>query len=230
MRNLLFVFVVLTGMICFTQQVQAENVFSLQVDKHVQTALVNNQLTAVDNFGTPLVIKLARQGNIQQLQQLAQQAHNGDFLNARDKYNNNLFHVAKNAPTVQAIASLIRTYHGANAIQQIETMVNQRNVLDETPLFAQINAGHSDTFRLLYTPSALKQKNDAAKNHLARLQGSDPTIMERNKIIYCQEIRQLASANGFTLLQAAQGQIPYNPKMAPLAQEIAQTIPCLAQD
>ena len=73
-------------------------------------------------------------------------------------------------------------------------------------------------------------KNDEFKNHLARIQGSDPRMVQRHKEIYCKQIRQLSSANGLTLLQAARAQITYNSQMAPLAQQIAQAIPCLAQD
>ena len=181
-------------------------------------------------YGTPLLIKLAREGDVKGLLKQAQSETNGEFLKVQDKYNNNLFHVAKNADTVQAVAALIRKFYGVKAPTQIETMVNQRNSFQETPLLAQINGGHADTFRPIYTHSLLKKKNDIARNQLARLRGSGPAIEARNKAIYCKEIRQLSSANGFTLLQAAQAQVPYHPEIAPLAHALPQMIPCLAQD
>ena len=230
MKRALSILIVLTLMTCFAMRAEADNVFSSKVNKQVETAIAGNRLTAPDEYGTPLAIKLARQGNIQKLQQLAQLSPDGTFVNVHDKYNNNLFHVAKDANTVQALAGLIRQFYPAQTQGIISRLVNERNATGETPLLAQINAGHGDTFHLLYAPSILKQKNEEARNHLARLQGSVPEIVERNKAIYCKEIRSLASANGLTLLQAAQGQIPYHPQMAPLAQEIAQLIPCIAQN
>lgn len=200
---------------------------SIAVEKN---ASYDKQLSSLDAYGTPLIIKLARQGNTKLLTQLAQNAGNGDFLNAKDKYGNNLFHVAKNADTVQVVASLVRRFYGANTTQQITRMVDQRNLLSETPLLAQINAGHADTFRALYSLSTLKTTNDMFKNQLSRLKGSGPSLVAEHKAMYCQKIRDLASANGRTLLQAAQDQVPYHPEMASLAQRLESVIPCLAEN
>ena len=181
-----------------------------------------------DAYGTPLVIKLARQGDTKTLHQIAHSSNAATILGAQDSYGNNLFHVAKNADTVQVIAALIRQAYGTKAPTQITAMVDQKNKLGETPLHAQLNAGHADTFRPLYRHSTLKKKNDAANRQLMRLEGVSEDISNSNRRIYCQEIRQLGSANGRTLLQAAQGQIPYNPQMSALAQNIGRVIPCLA--
>ena len=181
-----------------------------------------------DAYGTPLVIKLARQGDTRTLHQIAHSSNATTILSSQDSYGNNLFHVAKNADTVQVIASLIRQAYGAKAPAQITAMVDQKNRLGETPLHAQLNAGHTDTFRPLYRQSTLKKKNDTANRQLMRLQGVSEDISHSNRRIYCQEIRQLGSANGRTLLQAAQDQIPYNPQMSALAQNIGRVIPCLA--
>ena len=196
------------------------------VKEQVETAVVKNTFVGQDAFGTPLVIKWAREGNTEDLSQISK-----DEIQNKDRYNNNLFHVAKNAKTVQTIAGLIRRFYGAKALPLIETMINQRNSLGETPLFAQINAGHTDTFRPLYDYSILKKKNETARNQLARQQGIPEKIVSQNKAFYCNNIRQLTTDNaGRTLLQAAQGQVPYHKEMAPLAQALPQIIPCLAQD
>lgn len=213
---------------------QAEPI-SDTLNKRLSVAIEKNasydkQLTSLDAYGTPLVIKLARQGDTERLAKLAQGATHKDFLDAKDKYGNNLFHVAKDPHTIQVIASIIRGFYGANTAQQITRMVDQKNLQGETPLLAQINAGHADTFRPLYRHSTLKVKNDAFKNQLFRLNGSDPSIIAEHKAIYCREIRQLASANGQTLLQAAKNQVPYNPQLAPLAQALQRIIPCLAEN
>ena len=187
-------------------------------------------LSAPDAYGTPLVLKLARQGDVQTLVNLANSPTTGQFLLATDKYGNNLFHVAKNADTVQAVASLLRRFYGARASQKIIQLANARNQLGEAPLNAQINAAHTDTFRPIYAYTVLKQKNDTANNQLARLRGADVAIFNQHKAIYCAEVIAASSAGGKTLLQSAQAQIPYHPDMAPLAQTIVRTLPCLTEN
>ena len=206
---------------------QPSNLLTQRVNNAIAVQLTHNP-AATDKYGTPHMIKWARQGDIQSLRQAAAYAKDGNFLNIRDSYGNNLFHVAKNADTVQAIASLIRQFYGEKTSKQIATLVNQRNRADETPLHAQINAAHADTFRPLYRYSLLKQRNEEARKQLARLQGN-PTLMAQHKAIYCADIYKLASAQGRTLLQAAKDQIPYNPEMILLSQSIERRIPCLAQ-
>lgn len=224
MKRLLLSLLVISLTVLFPALVRAEK--SFLVKEQVEAAIAKNNFSAKDAFGTPLIIKLAREGNTASLLQISK-----DEITIQDKYNNNLFHVAKDAKTVQTVAHLIRKFYKAKAPALIETMINQRNSQGETPLFAQINAGHTDTFRPLYDYSLLKKKNDIARNQLARQEGSDERIISRNKAIYCKEIRQLASDSaGRTLAQAAQAQVPYHEKMAPLSQALPKIIPCLAQD
>lgn len=197
----------------------------------VQTSQgVDAYLSAPDEYGTPLVLKLARQGDVKTLQSLAEYPATGKFLLATDKYGNNLFHVAKNANTVQVLSSLIRQYYGAKATRQIEQLANTPNKLGETPLHAQINAAHADTFRPIYHYTSLKKKNDSARHQLARLQGADERLYAQHKAIYCQDVVSAGSVHGITLLQAAQAQIPYNPQMAQVAGNIARILPCLTQN
>ena len=191
---------------------------------------VDAYLSAPDEYGTPLIIKLARQGDVKTLQNLAQYPATGKFLLATDKYGNNLFHVAKNADTVQVVSSLIRRYFGAKATRKIAQLADTRNKLGETPLHAQINAAHADTFRPIYTYTSLKKKNDNARRQLARLQGADERLYAQHKAIYCQDVVDAGSVHGVTLLQAAQAQIPYNPQMAQVAGAIGRVLPCLAQN
>ena len=187
-------------------------------------------LSTPDAYGTPLIIKLARQGDVKTLQDLAAHSTNGNFLFVTDKYGNNLFHVAKNADTVLAVSSLIRRSYGVKATSKIEQLANSRNKLDETPLHAQVNAAHPDTFRLIYNYTSLKKKNDMAQGQLNRLYGADERIIAQHKYIYCQDIITASSAHGITLLQAAQAQTAYNPQMAQVAQTISRTLPCLSQN
>lgn len=231
MKRFLFTLLVSVSITFSCVTVQAKGVSAL--DERVNAAVATqmftqaNQLTAVDAYDTPLVILLARQGDVGTLRQLAQKAPNGNFLNALDKYGNNLFHVAKDVTTVQAIASLMRQFYGDKVSEQISAMVNQRNTLHETPLHTQINAGHADVFRTLYRYSLLRQKRKQARHQLTRLQGSE--LYAQHKEIYCDDIRRESSAKGYTLLQAAQAQVPYHPEMAPLVQFL-ERMSCVSEN
>lgn len=227
MKKHFITFLLFTCVICIATVAPAEPSFSQRLNDKIQEAVANNLTNA---YGTPLAIELARQGDIPALRDLVKENPSMELHRIHDKYGNNLLHVARNIKTIQAISSMIREADPADVTQHISALVNERNLYGETPLMTQIDNGHTDTFRSLYALSDLKKANDMAKNHLARLQGSDPRIIAQNKAIYAKQIRELASANGRTILQAAQAQIPYHPHMAPLAQRIAQVIPCLAEN
>ncbi|MBP5430626.1 MAG: hypothetical protein J6Y25_07165 [Elusimicrobiaceae bacterium] len=170
-------------------------------------------LSEVDRSGTPAVISLAQQGDIETLMKLSQYQKNGEFLLLTDKYHNNVFHVAKDAKTIQALAALIRQFYPAQTQQVITRLANARNLLKEAPLNAQVNAGHPDTFRPIYRYTVLRRKNDPSNRQLSR----------------CQDIIKESSANGIDLLTAVRAQIPYHPEMAKLAQHIEHIIPCLTK-
>ena len=187
---------------------------------------IEAHFAAKDAHGTPLIIALARQGNVRGILQ-AKAAASGHFLTATDAYGNNVFHAAKNADTVQVLASLIRHFYGGQTPQLLTTLVDAKNLQGETPLMAQINAGHADTFVPLYAHSTLKKANAATIRQLARLRGVNDTVAGPNREIYCQEVIRLSSVGGRTLLQAAQDQIPYHPEMAAVVRTIHQEMPCL---
>lgn len=226
----IFSFTFIPGVLCAQPAHPVDSTRLAAVLSAQTTQGAQEYLSGTDAYGTPLIIKLARQGDVKTLQSLAQYPTDGKFLLATDAYGNNLFHAAKNADTVQAVASLIRHYYGAKAPRKIAQMVDARNKLGETPLHAQINAAHADTFRPIYRYTSLKKKNDTARNQLARLQGADERIYAQHKAIYCQGIIAAGSANGVTLLQAAQAQVPYHPQMARVAGTIGRVLPCLAQN
>ncbi len=188
---------------------------------------LGSNLSQPDEYGTPYLLKLARQGDMKTLRQAAQTTASGDFLLVKDRYGNNMFHVAQDATTIQVLAALVRQFYGSQTPQIIHQLADEKNRLGETPLMAQINAGHPDTFRPLYAHTTLKIKNEAANNQLSRLQGSEESLVRQNRAIYCEQIIHLSSANGRTLLRAAQDQVPYNPAMNSVVQDIQRTIPCL---
>ncbi|MBR4592446.1 MAG: hypothetical protein IKO35_04475 [Elusimicrobiaceae bacterium] len=95
-------------------------------------------------------LKAVREGDIAAIDQLTESR----FLLATDKFGNNCFHLAKDAATVQAIATLVRRFE-KNYINTFNFLRNQRNAAGETPVMTHINYGKTDTFRLLYEGSEL---------------------------------------------------------------------------
>ena len=216
---------------------QARNDF---FHEHVSTACDRQQisyqqqqasLTQTDKYGTPRVIELASEGKIDLLMEGAKYQSSGEFLLLEDSNGNGVFHVARNANTVQALAGLFRKFYKEKASQQMSIMINKRNKPGETPLMAQINNVHADTFWPIYNSSLLKQESETVKYQLASQQNMGAAIAAPNKAYYCKRIRQLASDKaGRTLWQMAQAQAPGHPEMAHLAHVISQEIPCMTQD
>ncbi len=232
MKRIIYLFVILCTIGLLPKTPFAAPLANLE--QHINQAVksqsaqqIEARFSTPDAHGTPLIIKLARQGDVKTILQ-AKAATSGKFLLVKDAYGNNVFHVAKNADTVQAIASLLRHFYAGQTSLQITALVDARNAQGETPLLAQINAGHADTFIPLYTYSTLKQKNDIATRQLSRLRGVSDAIAASNRAIYCEEIRSLSTVGGRTLLQAAQDQLPYHPQMSSVVRTISQEMPCLA--
>ncbi len=203
------------------------------LDARVQEALLKRAgeeyLTVPDKYGTPLLLQLARRGETQAIIQAARHAKTGAFLQVQDPYGNHIFHVAKDARTVQVLAALIRQYEGAKAPHVLRLLADARNQLGESALHAQLNAGHADTFWPIYAQTSLKEKNDRVKNQLVRLHGMDERIVAQQKQIYCQDIQTSSKANGQTLLQTAQIQAQKYPALRRVVQEIQKELPCLVQ-
>ena len=220
---LIFAFIFPAGL--FAQQ-PAQDRLSVALTAQMARTLGTN-LTKPDAYGTPYFLKLARQGDVKTLRQAAQTVTSGDFLLVKDSYGNNMFHVAKDASTVHVLAALVRQFYGSQTPQIIHKLADEKNLQGETPLMTQINAAHSDTFRPLYAYTTLKIKNESVNHQILRWQGMDENIIRQNRASYCEEIIRLGSANGRTLLQAAQAQVPYNPAMNSVVQDIRRVSPCL---
>lgn len=106
--------------------------------------------------GPEALLTAAKNGDVARINTLGEQARRADFFLATDKFGNNVFHLAKDAQTIQVIAYWIRQ-NDKNFASTISQLRNQRNQFGETPLMAHINYGKADTFMLLYTGSDLEQ-------------------------------------------------------------------------
>ena len=119
------------------------------IERYLKQRVIN------EDFPTTLFLA-ARKGDAQAISSWAQQATNGAPLLRSDKFGNNLFHVAKDASTVQALAAAVRTFYKTDYAQKIAELKNQRNKMGETPLMMHISYGRTDTFYLFYSGSLLE--------------------------------------------------------------------------
>ncbi|MBR4681799.1 MAG: hypothetical protein IKP06_00620 [Elusimicrobiaceae bacterium] len=143
------------------------------------------------------------------------------WLLATDKFGNNCFHLAKDAPTLQALAAAVRRLSPEQSFSIISRLRNQRNNMGETPLMAHINYGKADTFRLLYEGSELAGAIREAKS-----------VSTGGALLEVAEIKEgvvlsLAKDNsGRTVAQAAQAN--YNrPGMSRVVEFFRQEAPYL---
>ena len=125
---------------------------------------------------------------------------------AKDKFGNNCFHLAPNAAALQTIAASVRRLASAEQVDKtLAQLRNERNSLGETPLMAHINAGRTETFRLLYQNSELQAAIQAVGR--ASLGGQFDSVAQpvREKAI------SVSSDNsGRTVAQAAQAMVNSN--------------------
>lgn len=142
------------------------------------------------------LLTAVKTGDVKTLNLLGEQARNGEFFLAKDKFGNNVFHLAKDAQTIQVIAYWIRQKdtHYASSISLLR---NQRNQFDETPLMAHINYGKADTFLLLYTGSDLEK---AVRDANAVNKGG---ALDTAAAIKIGIARTKASSGGRTVAEAA---------------------------
>ncbi len=110
-----------------------------------------------------LLLTAAKNGDLPRLNELGAKARGASFFLVTDKFGNNVFHLAKDAQTVQTIAYWIRQSDNKVA-DTIATLRNQRNQFGETPLMMHINYGKTDTFQLLYAGSQLEKAVRDAKS------------------------------------------------------------------
>jgi len=83
------------------------------------------------------------------------------LLQATDKFGNNVFHLAKDAVTLQALAAVARRLD-ENYLTRLNSLRNQRNYMGETPLMYHVNMGKQGTWKSLYSGTRLQEAMLAA--------------------------------------------------------------------
>lgn len=169
------------------------------VEKYVSRAITASDLDKENEFGDTPVFAAAKKGDVQALLNMQNKTNNGAFLLKTGKDGNNVFHVARNAETFQALARLIRHFYPTEYKAKIHLLMNQRNQLNEMPVQTQINYGHADTFFLAYSYTDLADKIKSVKAKLDK----GGLVAEVAQAEVAEVFAQSQDASGRTLAQAA---------------------------
>lgn len=154
-----------------------------------KTVTASNPVAAAD------FLKAVSQGNMEYILQITDK----NLLFAQDKFENNIFHLAPNASTVQALAGLVRDLMGEDEfLLTLNSLRNQRNQFGETPLIRHINFGISDTFELLFKGSEL-----ASDIHTVRLVDKGEALNNTAWVFKGTAIAHSKDKSGRTVAQAA---------------------------
>ncbi len=152
-------------------------------------------VTVAKTAATEEFLKAVRQGNTEYILQVKDKS----LLFAQDKFENNIFHLAPNASTVQALAGLVRDLMGEDEfLPTLNSLRNQRNQFGETPLIRHINFGISDTFDLLFKGSEL-----ASDIHTVRLVDKGEALNNTAWVFKGTAIAHSKDKSGRTVAQAA---------------------------
>lgn len=111
-----------------------------------------------------MFLNAVQKGNRDQISAIADKQENGTFLLTQDSFGNNVFHLAKDADTVQLLGSYFRKFFGKKASEAINQMKKQQNQTGAIPVLAQVDLGHEDAFWALFNDSELEKAIYDAKS------------------------------------------------------------------
>ncbi|OUO57594.1 hypothetical protein [Candidatus Avelusimicrobium gallicola] len=169
------------------------------VHEYLTRALSSADLNKENEFGDTPVFTAAQNGDVSAILRYGKRAANGSFLLRTGKNGNNVFHVARNAQTFQALARVLRDFYPGDYKIKIRQMMNQRNQLGETPVQAQINYGRADTFRIAFPYTDMYDKMMTVKTKLNK----GGLIAEVAKTEAAVVVEMSKDASGRTIAQAA---------------------------
>ncbi len=169
MKNILFILVVclMVSVVNAAPNADARQERRQQlVHEYLTRAISSADLNKENEFGDTPVFTAAQNGDVNSILKFGQRAASGSFLLRTGKNGNNVFHVARNAQTFQALARVLRKFYPSDYKIKIRQMMNQRNQLGETPVQAQINYGRADTFRIAFPYTELYEKIMTVKSKM----------------------------------------------------------------
>ena len=169
MKNILFILVVclMVSVVNAAPNADARQERRQQlVHEYLTRAISSADLNKENEFGDTPVFTAAQNGDVNSILKFGQRAASGSFLLRTGKNGNNVFHVARNAQTFQALARMLRKFYPQDYKIKIHQLMNQRNNLGETPVHAQINYGRADTFWIAFPYTDMYGKMMAVKSKL----------------------------------------------------------------
>ena len=169
------------------------------VHEYLTRAISAADLNKENEFGDTPVFTAAQNGNVKAILNFEKRAANGSFLLRVGKNGNNVFHVARNAQTFQALAHVLRKFYPNDYKVKIHQMMNQRNSFGETPVQAQINYGRADTFQIAFQYTDLYEKMITVKSKLDK----GGIVAEVAKMEASVVIEMSKDGSGRTIAQAA---------------------------
>ena len=203
MKNILFILAVC---LMFSAVHAAPNEEAARQERRQQLvhAYLTRAVSAADlnkenEFGDTPVFTAAQNGDVNAILKFGQRAATGSFLLRTGKNGNNVFHVARNAQTFQALARVLRKFYPNDYKIKIHQMMNQRNQWGETPVQAQIKYGRADTFRIAFPYTDLYEKMMAVKSKMDK----GGLVAEVAKTEAAQVVEMSKDASGRTIAQAA---------------------------
>ena len=157
---------------------------------------------------TAALISASKSGDIEAIAKWASSTTQPSPLLGTDKFGNNVFHVAKDASTVQALAAAVRTLYKNDYAEKIAFLKNQRNQVGETPLMMHVGYGRTETFNLFYDGSDLEE---AIKKMQSVNKGG---LFSPVAAILQSEVVRLSQDNsGRSFCQAARAGMSYYPHL-----------------
>lgn len=183
---------------------QRQEIRQKRVHEYLTRAIVAADLNKENEFGDTPLFEAAQKGDVNAILRYGNESLSGAFLLQKGKNGNNVFHVARNAQTFQALARMVRKFYPQDYKIKIRQMMNQRNDLGETPVHAQINYGRSDTFMIAFPYTELYERMMSAKSKLDK----GGVLAEVAKTTEVEEVVKLSKdASGRTIAQAARDNV-----------------------
>ncbi len=161
--------------------------------------LSNSELTQENEYGNTRLFQAALEGDVSSLLKLSSLAGSGDFLLQKGKNGNNVFHVARNVETVQAVASLVRHFYDKKSGEVIRRLMNEKNDLGETPALMQLGYARAEVFLVLFKYTDQYDQMLDLKGRLAA-GGLVADLAEGEKQDF---IKSVTDASGRTMAQVA---------------------------
>lgn len=143
-------------------------------------------------------LEAVKKGDVQTIRALESRAQDGAYLLAVDKFGNNAFHLAKDAPTLQVVARSIRNLYKQEFPAKIIALKNQPNHSGATPAVQTVLDLKADKFFVLLENSALQESIRRVKS-LSKGGALDVAA----SALAGEVVKQLQIADGFTVVDFA---------------------------